>query len=93
MIQYQMQYNDDEIVPCDSCGCAAPTAGFDWPPNQRAGQDRPQRMLCRFCSTTLAGRYTETPTPDPWHSMRAEVWRAAAAVYNLLQYPDSVVTP
>lgn len=76
-IEYKLQTDEGEIVACDSCMMEVPTASF------RAYNN--PRMLCEFCSTTIASRYTENPAMDDHQALRAEIWQAAACVYNMLQ--------
>ena len=82
---YTMKHEDGEPVPCDSCGCEAPTGEFDWPPPFMEKRDRPKRALCEFCSTTLTSRHTEYPARDEHTALRAEIWKAAACVFNMLK--------
>lgn len=80
-----------DVVPCVSCNCEAPTAGFDCSPSSAfdAGAPKPQRMLCEFCSSTMASKRTEYWTPDPYLILRAEIWRAAGAVFNMLKHGEA----
>lgn len=88
MTEYKLriEVEGDEPLKCDSCGFPAPTGEFDWDPPHTQKRDRPKRLLCRFCAETMAGRYTAYPESDAgW--LRAEVWRAAANVFNMLTRP------
>ena len=85
MKEYQIREEDGEPVKCDSCHFPAPTAEFRWFPSAE-GKARPMRMLCEFCATTMAGRHTEdTRYGGELAILRAEIWRAAACVYNMIQ--------
>jgi hypothetical protein len=90
---YQLRRVDDakypDIISCDSCGSEAPTGEFDQPPMSAWPIDerRPKRLLCRFCAETMAGNYTQYPSPDPFERLRAEMWKAAACVFNMLANP------
>ena len=87
-LEYTLRVSDGELDCCDSCDSAAPTAEFDWGPPYTAKHDKPHRLLCEFCSTTMASRYTEYPTYDEQGWLRAEIWRAAASVFNKLKHGD-----
>lgn len=82
--RFNIRHEDGEVVQCDSCNYPAPTAEFDAGP----GAQHPRRMLCDFCCSTMASRHTEYPSADLYANLRAEVWRAAACVYNMLKYPE-----
>lgn len=85
MKEYRMRVEDGETVQCDSCNFPAPTAEYKWGPSAE-GKARPMRMLCEFCATTLASRHTEsTSYGGDLAILRAEIWRAAACVYNMAQ--------
>lgn len=88
---YTMKHEDGEPVPCDSCGCEVPTGEFNWAPGSICSvevHDRPTRALCEFCSTTMASRNTEYPTRYEVTELRAEIWKAAACVFNMLKATD-----
>jgi hypothetical protein len=82
-MEYELREEDGEVVKCDSCDFHAPTSGFNWAPGVKPKPEQPKRMLCEFCSTTMASRYTEYPADDLFGALRAEVWRAAACVFNM----------
>lgn len=82
---YTMKHEDGEPVPCDSCGCEAPTGEFDWGPVHNFERPGEKRHLCEFCSTTMASRHTEYPARDEHTALRAEIWKAAACVFNMLK--------
>lgn len=84
-MEFELREEGGEVVQCDSCDCPAPTAGFEWGPPFNAAHDRPHRMLCEFCCTTQASRHTEYPASDEYTRLRAEVWKAAACVFNMLE--------
>jgi hypothetical protein len=84
-LEYKLRDNDGEPACCDSCDFPAPTAEFDWTPTS-GKHGKPHRLLCEFCSTTMTSRYTEYPCSDEYGLMRAEVWRANAALFNALKY-------
>lgn len=88
-MEYAMRQEDGESVECDSCGSVAPTGEFDWGPPYTEKHDRPHRMLCEFCSTTMTSRYTEHPSRDEYTALRAEIWKAAACVFNMLKTPNA----
>lgn len=77
---YCVRRQDGEQVRCEICDCEAPTAKF------AGGHPPVVRLLCEFCSTTMASRYTEIVSRDTEGYVRAEIWRAAANVYNLLKH-------
>lgn len=83
--EYKIRDNGGETAPCDSCNFSAPTAEFRWAPGTPK-HERPYRLLCQFCATTMAGRYTEYPQTQINDQMRAETWRAAACVFNALKF-------
>jgi len=91
-MNFKLRRENGEFVQCDSCDFPAPTAGFDWGPPFTTTRDRPQRMLCEFCCTTMASRHTESPSQDPNVRLTAEVWRAAACVYNMLKHGEPAAT-
>jgi hypothetical protein len=92
-LEYKLRTEGDETVCCDSCDSPAPTAEFQWAPGS-GKHGRQSRPLCRFCSTTLTSRYTEYPQDDAYGQMRAEVWRANAALFNALTFGlDGPVAP
>lgn len=76
---FKKRRKDGEVLPCNSCGCEVPTAEF------QCGHPRGMRLLCDFCSFTMASRYTEYPSMDEFWRLRAEIWVAAANVYNMLK--------
>jgi hypothetical protein len=86
---YKLREEHGEPVPCDSCDYPAPTSEFDWGPPFTETHARPHRLLCQFCATTMAGRHTryETRMDGATLLQRAETWRAAANVYNMLKHP------
>ena len=86
-MKIELREEDGEVVQCDSCNCDAPTSGFDWRDLPNVERDRPLRMLCEFCCTTMASVHTrEGPhLRDDYGGMRAEVWKAAACVFNMSQ--------
>lgn len=79
-LEYTLRDNGGEAACCDSCDFPAPLAEF------RGDPGRPSRMLCEFCSTTLASRYTEYPSADLFVQLRAETWRVAACVFNATKF-------
>jgi len=79
-MKYVMRADGGEAVECDSCNFQAPLAEF------LGGPGMPARLLCEFCSTTLASRYTEYPSADLFLQLRAETWRAAACVFNAAKF-------
>jgi hypothetical protein len=83
-MNFELREEGGEVVRCDSCDFPAPTAGFDWGPPFNAEHDRPQRMLCEFCCTTMASRHTERVGYSDHERLRAEVWKAAASVFHML---------
>jgi hypothetical protein len=85
-LEYKLRESEGEVECCDSCGSPAPTAEFDWGPPFTAKHDKTHRLLCEFCSTTMTSRYTEYPQHDQFGQMRAEVWRANAALFNALTF-------
>jgi hypothetical protein len=85
-LEYKLRDNGGETTCCDSCDSPAPTAEFDWGPPFTEKHDKPHRLLCEFCSTTMTSRYTEYPQHDAYGQMRAEVWRANAALFNALKF-------
>lgn len=87
---YKIRHEDGEVVPCDSCGSVVPTDEFDWGPPFTAKHERPTRALCEFCSTTMASRYTGGARDDEYRALRAEIWRAAACVFNMLKTPNAI---
>lgn len=86
MLEYKLRENDGETVCCDSCDSPAPLAEYEWGPPFMTKHDKPHRLLCEFCSTTMTSRYTEYPQHDAYGQMRAEVWRANAALFNALTF-------
>lgn len=84
-MEYELRHEDGEAVRCDSCGSEAPTGEFDWGPPYTEKHDRPKRMLCEFCSTTMASRYTEHTAGDEYTALRAEIWKSAGCVFNMLK--------
>lgn len=87
-MSYTIQYDaHGYVVPCDSCGCEAPTGEFDWPWPSNEKHAREKRPLCEFCSTTLTSRYTEYPPRGSHEELRNEIWKAAASVFNMLKHP------
>ncbi len=74
-----------DVVPCDCCGCEVATGLFDWGPPYGERHDDSQRALCDFCSGSMAGNHTRYPLRDEFSSLRAEIWKAAAAVANYLE--------
>jgi hypothetical protein len=88
-MKFELREEHGEVVQCDSCDFPAPTAGFDWGPPFNVEHDRPQRLLCEFCCTTMASRHTAAyPHRDEYSAMRAEVWKAAAGVFHMLARRD-----
>lgn len=85
-IDYKPMTEHGEPLRCDSCESTAPLSGFNWPPGVTPKPEQPQRLLCQFCSSTMASRYTEYPCTDTQGYLRAEVWRAAGAVFNALKH-------
>lgn len=84
-IEYKIRTDENgEPVACDSCGCEAPTANFQWEPPFHEQHDSQERALCEFCATTLAGNYTRYPAREDATMLRAEIWKAAACVFNML---------
>jgi hypothetical protein len=84
-LEYKLRYNGGETATCDSCNSPAPTGEFNWAP----GTGKPltaHRLLCEYCSATMTSRYTEYPQQDDYGQMRAEVWRANAALFNALKF-------
>lgn len=81
-----LRYEDVEIVTCDSCNFPAPTAEFDTGPPIFDEPARPKRLLCEFCCKTVVSTYTKKTSYEPYEQLRAEIWRAAAGVYNMLKY-------
>ncbi len=75
------KYND--ILPCDSCGMAVPTAEFHY----NAKADR-QFLYCRFCVITGTDVLTEQPSPNATEQLTIEMWRAKAAIHNYLTFPE-----
>ena len=92
-MKFELREEDGEVAQCDSCDFPAPTAGFDWGPPLNVERDRPQRLLCEFCCTTMASRHTEYAAYSDHERMRAEVWKAAACVFNMLAHgkPPNVI--
>lgn len=85
-MKYELRYEGGDVVTCDSCDCEAPTYHFNWQTRVKHEPKDPYRMLCEFCSTTMASRITEyQPPTDDFDALRREVWKAAASVYNMLQ--------
>jgi hypothetical protein len=84
--EYKIRDNGGEPATCDCCNFPAPTAEFDWGPPFTAKHHRPCRLLCEFCSNTMASRYNEYPPGDEYGLIRAEVWRANAALFNALKF-------
>lgn len=77
---------EGDVEGCDSCGSDVETVEVDTIRYAHpAPPERGTRLLCRFCYETLAGSYTEHPGPDTWSSLRAEIWKASACVYNMLR--------
>ena len=70
-------------VACSSCGCEVPTDDF-----RGVGSDEPRRALCEFCAATMAGTFTQYVTGDEYTALRAEIWKAAACVFNMLKTPN-----
>jgi hypothetical protein len=85
-LEYKFRDSDGETESCDSCGFRAPTAEFDWGPVFPAKHAKPFRLLCEYCSTTMASRYTEYPQTDEYGLFRAETWRASACLFNALKF-------
>jgi predicted RNA-binding Zn-ribbon protein involved in translation (DUF1610 family) len=85
-LEYKLRDNGGEPATCDCCGFPAPTAQFDWGPPATAKHDRTCRLLCEFCSTTMASRYNEYPQGDEFGLLRGEMWRAAACVFNAMRF-------
>jgi hypothetical protein len=83
-IEYTVREDDGELATCDCCNCPAPVAEF--PIHHTAVIDKETRLLCKFCSYTMASRHTEYPADDLYTQLRADIWRAAAGVYNMLKY-------
>ncbi len=75
---YEMHVEEGEIVHCDSCEMDVPTADY-------GSVRHPSRRLCEFCAHTMAGRHTEKPNKNAREDFIAEIWKAAASVYNMLQ--------
>ena len=86
-IEYKIVRDRGDIVACDSCNCEAPLCGFEWGPPFNETHDRPKRLLCEFCATTMAGNVTRFQSRDETTALRKEIWRAAASVYNMLKHP------
>lgn len=80
------RYDGGDIVPCDSCGCEVPTQDFEWGPPYNQTHTRENRALCEFCATTMAGNYTRFIGKSDTTYLRNEIWIAAAAVANFLQF-------
>lgn len=87
-MEFLLRRENDEILQCDSCSFPAPTAQFDWGPPFNVDHEYPKRLLCEFCRTTMASNHTRHSSPDAFSQLRAEVWRAAAGVFNMLRYGD-----
>lgn len=87
-MEYRIRREDGDVVVCDSCGCEAPTGEFDWGPPFTEKHNRPHRMLCKFCATTMASRHTKHPERDEYAALRSEIWKAAACVFNMLKTPN-----
>jgi hypothetical protein len=77
VIEYAVHIEGGEVSECDCCASRVPTYLF------RVGIDG-RRRLCEFCSSTMASRHTEYPAMDQFSALRAEIWRAAGAVFNAL---------
>lgn len=93
-MNYKFRHDGGDVIPCDSCGCEAPTGEFEWGPPYSKEHDTPMRLLCEFCSTTLTSRYTETAARDDFGALRAEIWTAAACVFNMIKKDqDETTTP
>jgi len=85
-ITYELMREHGETLVCDSCASPAPLSEFAWGPPFSVQRQRPQRLLCQFCSTTMASRHTELPGSDEFSALRAEIWRAAGAVFNAMKH-------
>lgn len=88
-LEYKLHVEGGEVVSCDSCDFPAPTSGFNWDPPHNVVRERPQRMLCEFCSSTMASRHTAYPSADPFTAHRAELWRIGANIFNMLKKGQS----
>lgn len=86
-MEFVLKHENEEPVDCDSCGSRVPTSDFNWGPPYTQNHPRPFRALCEFCCTTMTSRYTENPSNDLFTQLRAEQWKAAAAVFNMLKHP------
>lgn len=76
---YRLRRKDGETVQCDSCNYPAPVDEFEsFPLSQRP------RLLCEFCSTSMASRITERRATTDAARLEREVWIAAANVANFL---------
>ncbi len=73
-----------EPLLCASCDYPAPTAEFDR--RQNAGESGPPRLLCEFCSTSMASRLTEVNSAD---RTTREIWKAAGSIANYLKFGGS----
>lgn len=87
-MEFKLHTEQGEVQPCDSCNFPVPTAEFDWPVGLQYTPTTPKRLLCEFCCTTMASRYTEYPARDEHQALRQEIWKAAAAVYNMQKFGD-----
>jgi hypothetical protein len=83
---FKLRFDSAEVIPCDSCNMPAPTDGFDWGPPYTEQHDKPQRLLCLFCATTMCGAITRHAASSPEARLVQETWKSAAAVYNLMKH-------
>ncbi len=78
MKTYERKFTEDgDPVECESCGLPAPVADYS---SVSAGS------LCEFCASTLASRHIRHARGDQFTALRAEIWKAAAAVANYLKH-------
>lgn len=78
---------EGETVTCDSCDYPAPVAEFDWTPSVKHNR-RPMRLLCEFCSTSMAANHTEFPARDEHQMIIRDIWKAAGSIANFLTKKD-----
>lgn len=83
---FRSRFDGGEQVCCASCNFPAPLTETEWPPGSVAARHGP-RLICEFCSTTMASRHTEeTARTDAGRAIQ-ETWRAAAGVFHMLRGP------
>lgn len=76
---HELMYDEkNDLIPCSCCGCEVPVADYS---NVGSGH------LCDFCASTLAGNHVRYAGVSDFTALRAEIWKAAAAVANYLKFP------